>query len=293
VGTRLLEQGQLRLRIRVTRTYDLPERISGRRRVGSKPFVVETTIELRAGEPFVRLTTACENAHDDHRLRTWLPLPERASTSTAECVFGTVTRGTEAEGGPTERALPTYPARRFVQAGGLTVLHEAITEYELVDVAGDGTAGSIALTLLRATGMLSQVEMAYRPLPAGPPVALEGSQVRQRITTRWGVAVGDVDPWALADDAFLPLEVVRSAGIGPAADSGAMLKVRGAEVSAVRREAGVLEVRVFNPGDDVTTVAVDGTGWLVDLRGRPVEPFDGAFELRGRGIATARLTGRG
>ena len=134
VETRLLEQGPLRSRIRVTRTYDLPERISARRRVGSKPFVVETTIELRAGEPFVRLTTGWENAHDDHRLRTWLPLPQRATTSTAECAFGTVVRGTVAEGGPTERALPTYPAKRFVQAGGLTVLHEAITELSLIHI---------------------------------------------------------------------------------------------------------------------------------------------------------------
>ena len=64
----------------------------------------------------------------------------------------------------------------------------------------------------------------------------------------------------------------------------------GAEVSAVRREAGALEVRVFNPADRPTTVAVEGrSGWLVDLRGRPLVPFEGRFELRPHGIATLRL----
>ena len=70
-----------------------------------------------------------------------------------------------------------------------------------------------------------------------------------------------------------------------------MLRVEGAEVSALRREGGALELRVFNPTDAETTVEVEGhQGWLVDLRGRPLEPFDGSFPLRAWGIATARLT---
>ena len=61
-------------------------------------------------------------------------------------------------------------------------------------------------------------------------------------------------------------------------------------MSAVRRVAGVLEVRVFNPTDHQTMVRVtDRSGWLVDLRGYPLEPFEGSFELRAFGIATARL----
>jgi hypothetical protein len=61
-------------------------------------------------------------------------------------------------------------------------------------------------------------------------------------------------------------------------------------VSALRRVAGGLEVRVWNPSADATTVRLPGrTGWLVDLRGRPLEPFDASFALRPWGIATARL----
>jgi hypothetical protein len=54
--------------------------------------------------------------------------------------------------------------------------------------------------------------------------------------------------------------------------------------------AGVLEVRVFNPTAAPTVVTIPGrTGWLVDLRGYPATPFEGSFELRPFGIATARL----
>jgi len=86
--------------------------------------------------------------------------------------------------------------------------------------------------------------------------------------------------------------VVASFGGGWREDVGSALSVQGAEVSAVRRDGGVLEVRVFNPSGTTTTVRVgERPGWLVDLRGSPVEPFDGSFELRPYGIATVRLPG--
>jgi hypothetical protein len=66
--------------------------------------------------------------------------------------------------------------------------------------------------------------------------------------------------------------------------------VEGAQVSAVRRERVFLEVRVFNPTPDTATVSIAGhAGWLINLRGHPVQPFEGSFELRPFGIATARL----
>ena len=134
--------------------------------------------------------------------------------------------------------------------------------------------------------------MTYRPWPAGPPVRAEAAQMIGPVRVRYCVHVGDADPYALADDAFLPLEVVQAPGGGDRPGRGAALTVDGAEVSAVVRRAGALEVRVFNPSDDPTTVDLGGrSGWLMDLRGRPLEPFDGRFRaLRPWGIATARIT---
>lgn len=290
----VMESGPLRGVLRVVRTFQLHERVDdeSRSRVGMRDVAITTLLELRAGEPLVRITSQLDNTVRDHRLRSWFPLPERTSSSRAECAFGIVERPTLAEGGPTEIGLATYPSRRFVTAGGLTLLHEGLLEYELVDLDdSNGTAGSIALTLLRATGMLSRVEMTYRPLPAGPPLPLEGAQVQGPCIMRYAISVeDDADPWALVDDAFLPLEVVAAAGLGNAPDVGSALTVHGAEVSSVTRQGGCLEVRVFNPSAEGTKVTIAGRrGRLVDLRGEPLAHFDESFDLTPWAFTTAIL----
>lgn len=259
---------------------------------------VTHVVELRAGERLVRVTTTIDNRRRDHRLRVHLPLPTPAATSRAECAFAVVERGLTAEGGPTELPLATYPSRRFAQAGGLTYVHEGAPEFELVDLDEAGTtAATLAVTLLRCTGMLSQVPMATRPLPAGPFDRLEGPQLQKVVTVRWGFEVGDdVDPYAAVDEAFLPIQAVAGgAGLATAdrAAEGAALTVEGAEVSALRRTAGgQLEVRVFNPTATATTCHLPGRrGWLVDLRGRTLGPWETTVALEPWAIATLVLAG--
>ena len=267
--------------------------LRGRMRIvhGSGDLVVSHDVELRAGERLVRVTSTVENRRRDHRLRIHLPLPVPAATSEAECAFAVITRGLDAEGGPTELGLPTFPSRRFVRAGGLTVVHEGLNEYELVGI-DRGRATELAVTLLRCTGMLSQGPMATRPLPAGPFDRLEGPQLQTTITLRWGFAHGDdLDAYALVDDAFLPLRGTRGGTGLAAADrpaSGSALEVSGAEVSAVRRTpAGGLEVRLFNPTGEAATAELPGRrGWITDLRGRPIGPFEERLPLRPWEVAT-------
>ena len=297
VDVAVLERGPLRARVLVVARYRWPAGREGldRRTAATVDNTVHALLELRAGERAVRVEVTVDNASRDHRLRAHFPLPSPATSSRAECAFGTVERGLVAEGGPTEAPLATYPAQRFVQAGGLTVVHDGVTEYELT---GDRT---LAVTLLRATGMLSQMPMTTRPLPAGPLVPVGDAQLPGPVTRRYAVAAGDVDPFALADEVLVPLRMAApgaagrgtTAAAGPATardlpPAGSGLDLTGAEVSAVTREGDALVVRVFNPGDEPATVRVAGRrGWLVDLRGRPLLAFEGAFDLRPRGIATA------
>jgi mannosylglycerate hydrolase len=294
VRTEVEEAGPVRGRLAVIRTYDLPTHVAGQARAGSQTVEVRTTLELQAGEDLVRVHVSFDNhGLRDHRLRVHLPLPQPAATSVAECAFATVERGLTAEGGPTEAPMATFPSRRFVTAGGLTVAHEGLLEYELVDLDESGTtATTLALTLLRCTGMLSQGPMATRPLPAGPLTPMEGPQSQHRVEARFVLHLGPRDPYAVVDDAFLPLQVSR--GGGPDATGsleGQALSVDGAEVSAIVREAGTLHLRVFNPSAMATTVHVtDRRGWILDLRGRPQRAFEGHFELGPWEIATAALT---
>ncbi len=294
VAFRIDERGPVRARVRITSTYEWPDHVDGssQARVGEHRVEVDTQVEVRADDATVRVVTSFVNPSGDHRLRVNLPLPEPARQSQAESAFAVVTRGLTAEGRPDEFGLPTAPSNRFVSAGRLTVAHEGVCEYELIDIEGDA-AHTMALTVLRSTGMLSRLGMAYRPFPAGPLTPVEGLQMRgKRVELRYALALDCDDPYQLADDVLLPLEPVLSLGGGPRPVAGSEMTVHGAEVSALHRVAGVLEVRVFNPTAHPAVVSFPGrTGWLVDLRGYPEASFEGSFELRAFGIATARLHG--
>ncbi|MFD1275174.1 hypothetical protein ACFQ51_37335 [Streptomyces kaempferi] len=79
IATELLEDGPLRSRIRVTRVYEWPAALSCERDVRDTrtvPTPVETLVEVRVGEPFVRVSTSFLNQSADHRLRFHVPLPE-------------------------------------------------------------------------------------------------------------------------------------------------------------------------------------------------------------------------
>jgi alpha-mannosidase len=185
--------------------------------------------------------------------------------------------------------VPTFPSRRFVCAGGLTVFHEGLHEYELVDV-DQGRARTLALTLLRATGVLSRATTSHRRSPAGPPLAVEGAQMLGPVECRYALCLDPTDPFVAADDAFLPLLTTTAAGGGNRPPIGQELAIEGAELSALRRDDGALVVRVFNPTPAPTHVSLGGrSGRLVDLAGNRVGDFEGGFELGPWKVATARL----
>jgi alpha-mannosidase len=227
-----------------------------------------------------------------------LAAPVRGSD--AECAFTVVQRGLDAEGGELEFGLPTFVSRRFVDASdgavGLAVLHDGLLEYEIV---GGGT--ELALTLLRAVGYLSRSEPSLRPNPAGPVDAVRGAQMHGPNVCDYAVLPhrGDwrtAGLYAEADTFLVPLERARVSAVSSRSvpGSGVALEVEGAEVSAVARDAGGLVVRLFRTAPDVGTVFVTcaglpARGWVTDLRGAPIESFEGSIEMRPWEIVTLRL----
>ena len=129
-----------------------------------------TRFEQRADESFLRITIDFDNACDDQRVRVLVPLSEPAEGSYAEGQFGIVERSLQPEGGYGEVAIPTYPASAFVAAGGIALLLDHVTEYEVV---GD----ELALTILRSTGLMSRADNPWREDPAGPSVPIPAAQL--------------------------------------------------------------------------------------------------------------------
>ena len=130
----------------------------------------QTRFEQRAGEPFVRIRIDLDNQCDDQRVRVHVPLGAPATGSRAEGQFAVVERGLEIEGGYGEVAVPTFPASSFVAAGGIALLLDHVTEYEVV---GD----ELALTVLRSTGLISRNDNPWREDPAGPSLPIPAAQL--------------------------------------------------------------------------------------------------------------------
>ena len=284
------EHGPLRASLRVVRTFDWPERLEGGRvRTGSRAVEVSTRLELRAGERLVRVTTSFDNQCRDHRLRAWFPLPGAGHHLHRRVRLrhrraGSPGRGRGHRAGPAH--VPVPPVRHPPAASPSSTRACSNTSWST-------TARPSPSPCCAASACCRAPTSPTDPCPRARRCPVEGAQMLGRRVLRYAVAVADDDPYALVDDAFLPLVVAPGSGSGTRPAAGAALSVTGAQVSAVRRRpGGRLEVRVFNPSDEEATVDLGGrSGWLVDLRHHPLEPVAGTFRLRPWGIATVHLDG--
>lgn len=290
VNVELVEQGPLRARLKVTRVYDWPVAIEAgdrdRRTAKTVPTPVETLVEIRAGEPFVRLGTSFLNQSADHRLRLHVPLPVPAAMSAASGQFAVTERGLTAEGGWGEYPIPTFPADEFVSAGMATVLLDHSTEYELVDGGSE-----LAITLLRAIGSISVNIHPYRDEPAATEIAAPGAQdLGVRIEHRFAV-VASANGWqgahAVALAAGFRHDVLAVRGTGKAGDTlpedRAGLGVAGDDlfVSSIRRVVGGTEVRLVAMSEAGASARLTGAfteATTVDLLGRPLSTVSAVGE---------------
>ena len=287
VQTRVLERGPVRAAVEVVREYRLPSRLDshGSRSSTTEPVAVTTRVELRAGEPFVRLALAWENRSADHRLRLMVPLARSTSTVDADGQLAVVRRPLTAEGGAGgEFPLPTYPAERFVDAGGAAVLLRRTMEHEVVE-RPDGQA--LALTLLRSIGYLSRNVHPHRDEPAGPQLPTPQAQCLGPATAELAV-LPHAGTWedaglvAAAERYLHP--VVWAAGTArssaaPPAPAGLRVDGDGVVMTALRRRADWLELRVLAETTRHTEAVIGLGGGIrrarrCDLLGRPGEQLE-------------------
>lgn len=306
VAVSVVEGGPLRGVLRVVRRYDWPESLSADvdvRSASTVPVEVTTLVELRAGEPFVRLDVSFVNPARDHRVRLHVPLPAPATDSAADGQFAVTVRGLTSEGGWGEYPLPTFPASSFVSAGPATVLLDHVTEYELT---GDGA--ELALTLLRAVGWMSVNLHPLRDEPAGSEFPVPGAQyvgvpVRARLAVvprrgGWGAAAAPRLAEEFRHDALVTPGLAPAGGELPPSSSGLGVSGPGVVASAIRTRGDETEVRLVAMSAAPTTATVTGafvTCWRTDLLGRALEPLpvDGDrvdVELGPWEIATIRVS---
>ncbi|HET9615477.1 MAG TPA: hypothetical protein VFP22_11755 [Candidatus Limnocylindrales bacterium] len=279
-----VERGPVRGAVEIVARYDWPIGLTadgqGRSAV-SAPVEITTRLELRVGEPFVRVSLAFANPARDHRVRFHVPLPSPADHSSAEGQFAVVDRGLDAEAGHGEIPTPTFPAAGFVHAAGVSVLLDHVTEYELVD------GRELALTVLRSTGLISRNDNPAREDPAGPEVPVPDAQLVGPWRFRFAILphVGGWESAAAVTNAevdHLPFLTAPGRATGPNepfAVEGLSIDGRGVVLSALRRRDEELEVRLVAEMPTATAATIAGPWPIreardVDLLGRPGGPLD-------------------
>ena len=276
VSVSLESDGPVLGRLMLTRAYDWPRGVrpdGSARSDEMEATEVRTEVELRAGEPFVRVGISFDNRSSDHRVRFHAPLPRPAAGSHAEGQFAVVERAPTGEGGYREEPLGTYPAHGWVDAGGMCVLLEHLAEYELAE---DG--GELAITVLRSIGLISRNANPYRQDPAGPEMPIPNAQMHGPWRMRFALMphAGDWSDGRIVDVAERhrhPFVTFGGLGVADASwppdgagSDGLDLEGRDIALSSLRRrDDGWLEARLVNLSTVRRSAAL--RGGIVEARG--------------------------
>jgi 2-O-(6-phospho-alpha-D-mannosyl)-D-glycerate hydrolase len=214
----------------------------------------------------VRVRVLGFNGRPDHRLRLRVATDVASGETVADAAFRPVARVplelTDAQQ-EMEHVVPTAPLHRwvarFTRSTGATVFSDGLAEYE------SHADGAVSVTLFRAVGALSKVDLPERPGHAGWPAETPLAQCLRSFGAEIALALhGPRTPEQLdaiermADDVLLPLvgETLRSNLNEPLSAGGLELVGEGLAFSTAcpAREDGWVVLRCVNRRD----VAVAG-----------------------------------
>lgn len=271
--------------LEVVRTFDVPESLAPDRTARSTetvPLTVAIRARLAAGVERVDLEVTVDNTALDHRLRVAFPTGASGSGASAATTFD-VTPRPPRPAPATDWFQPppaTFPHQGWVHNNGLTVVAPGLPEAEV------SPEGIVYVTVVRAVGWLSRLDLRSRPEPAGPGLAAPEAQCLGPTVARLALLFGG-EPQVEAWDAELGLRAV-PAGPDPIVEPGSSLVTiegPGVVLSTLKpaERGSSVVARLLNPTDHpaVTTLRWHlpvGAVVPVRLDEEPVEPGDDPVE---------------
>src|SRR6266571_629730 len=186
----LINNDSVRATLRISGRWALPGACSANRTERSSRTTVcqiVSDVSLVPGLRRIDIHTSIENKVKDHRLRVIFPVSYKVETVAAEGTFEVRERPVRSERPANvtdwiEEPTNSFPQKRFVDISngtiGLGVLNRGLPEYEIIDLAPNASAETlagitgqgqaVALTLLRCVEWLSRGDLSTRRGHAGP-----------------------------------------------------------------------------------------------------------------------------
>ena len=163
---------------------------------------IETLIELRENEDFIRVNHKISNQVENHRLRVILNTGVKSSVSLSDQGYSLIERNNEnkylntwREEGFAEAPVPIYALENMVSLKNeeklYTVMAKGIKEYEILDNS------KIALTLFRSVGFLGKDNLLWRPGRASginnKVVYTKDAQMLKEMHFEYAITFGDLE----------------------------------------------------------------------------------------------------
>lgn len=151
----------------------IPEKTTEKRRsIISPKNEIKAKLTLGANSKFVKIDLNYENKSKNHKLQAVFNLEKPVCKTVSEDLYKTVKRTFDPDYDlndkiPAPRGIElkqnTMPINRFVWANGVGIVTDGLKEIEI-------SQNTLAITILRATGIISNPKNPTRGTPAGPPI---------------------------------------------------------------------------------------------------------------------------
>ena len=187
----------------------IPEKTTDKRRsLVSPKHEIKARFLLGSGAKFVKTDLKYENKSKDHKLQVAFNLEKPIEQTVSEDLYKTITRNFDPNYDlngkiPAPRGIElkqnTMPINRFVWSNGVGIITDGLKEIEIYE-------NSMAITLLRATGIISNPKNPSRGTPAGPPIETPKLQMlgEQKATFAFSFTNKAENLYQMCDEIFNP-----------------------------------------------------------------------------------------
>lgn len=190
IKTKIKQQGHIRSVLEIDFEISIPTRSTMKARSKSlKKHIIKLFASLENQNDFIEFNAVWENKSKDHILQIKFNMEEKIATTYSDDLAGYVKRSFDTDYDiykllPAPRGIElkhnTAPMQKCLHTQGFGIITEGLTEYEIFKK-------ELRLTILRATGTVSNPKNPTRGTPAGPPLPTPDLQMTGQNQARFAI----------------------------------------------------------------------------------------------------------